>query len=93
MLAARAVSVGAPLLAMRPIVSMGGLAMPTLVWGGLRGGISIALALSLPEGPFRTIILAATYVIVLFSVIIQGGTIGRLVQRLAPPQTTTGRKA
>ena len=90
-LAARAVSVGVPLLAMRPIVSMGGLAMPTLVWGGLRGGISIALALSLPEGPFRTIILAATYVIVLFSVIIQGGTIGRLVQRLAPQPSDNGK--
>ena len=82
-LAARMLSVGAPLLAMRPFISMGKLAMPTLVWGGLRGGISIALALSLPEGPFRTIILAATYVIVLFSVIVQGGTIDRLVRRLA----------
>lgn len=81
-LAARAVSVGAPLLAMRSIVSMGSLALPTLIWGGLRGGISIALALSLPEGPARTVILAATYVIVLFSVIVQGGTIDRLVARL-----------
>jgi CPA1 family monovalent cation:H+ antiporter len=82
-LAARALSVGAPLLAMRPIVSIGGLALPTLVWGGLRGGISIALALSLPEGPGRTIILAVTYIVVLFSVIVQGGSIGRLVHRLA----------
>ena len=79
---ARALSVGAPLLAMRPFVSMGGLALPTLVWGGLRGGISIALALSLPEGPARTVILAVTYIIVLFSVIVQGGTIDRLVDRL-----------
>ena len=60
------------------------LALPTLVWGGLRGGISIALALSLPEGPARTVMLAATYIIVLFSVIVQGGTIDRLVNRFAP---------
>ena len=73
---------------MRPFVSMGGLALPTLVWGGLRGGISVALALSLPEGPGRTIILAVTYMVVLFSVIVQGGSIGRLIRRLsanAPP--------
>lgn len=87
-LIARTLSVGAPLAAMRPIAPLGGLALPTLVWGGLRGGISVALALSLPEGPGRTIILAATYVVVLFSVIVQGGSIGRLVRRLsaAPPE-------
>lgn len=83
-LAARAFAVGAPLFAMRPINAMSRLTLPTLVWGGLRGGISIALALSLPEGPARTIILAATYVIVLFSVIVQGGTIDRVVRRLSP---------
>lgn len=80
---ARILAVGAPLLAMRPILNMGKLALPTLVWGGLRGGISVALALSLPEGPLRTIILAATYVIVLFSVIIQGGSVGWLIARLS----------
>lgn len=82
-LAARAFAVGAPLFAMRPINAMSRLTLPTLVWGGLRGGISIALALSLPEGPARTIILAVTYVIVLFSVIVQGGTIDRVVRRLS----------
>lgn len=95
-LVARALSVGAPLLAMRPIIALGGLALPTLIWGGLRGGISIALALSLPEGPARQVILATTYVIVLFSVIVQGGTIDRLVRRLsgsAPPPVTESRPA
>lgn len=82
-LAARALAVGAPLFAMRPIASLGRIALPTLLWGGLRGGISIALALSLPEGPARTVILAVTYVIVLFSVIVQGGTIDRVVRRLS----------
>ena len=82
-LIARLLSVAAPLALMRPIISMGRLALPALVWGGLRGGISIALALSLPEGPGRTILLAVAYVVVLFSVIIQGGTIGRLIARLS----------
>ncbi|MGE0179238.1 MAG: cation:proton antiporter [Sphingomonas sp.] len=82
-LAGRALAVSIPLAAMRPIASTRGLSLPILVWGGLRGGISIALALSLPEGPARTTILAATYLIVLFSVIVQGGTIERLIERLA----------
>ncbi|CAN5850352.1 sodium:proton antiporter [soil metagenome] len=82
-LAARIVSVGAPLGALRPLLSMGSLAMPTLVWGGLRGGISVALALSLPEGPARTAILAVTYIVVLFSVIVQGATVGALIRRLS----------
>lgn len=81
-LAARILSVGAPLAAMRPFAPLGELALPTLVWGGLRGGISVALALSLPDGPGRTIILAVTYMVVLFSVIVQGGSIGRLIGRL-----------
>ena len=54
----------------------------TLIWGGLRGGISVALALGLPDGPARSIALAATYVVVLFSVIIQGGTIERILRRM-----------
>jgi CPA1 family monovalent cation:H+ antiporter len=43
-----------------------------LTWGGLRGGISIALALSLPPGPARELILAVTYIVVIFSVLVQG---------------------
>lgn len=78
-LAARWLSVSAPLLVLRRWVDLGNLALPTLVWGGLRGGISIALALSLPSGPYRIPIVAATFVIVLFSVIIQGGSIGGLI--------------
>jgi CPA1 family monovalent cation:H+ antiporter len=83
-LIARVIAVAAPLSAMRPFLSMGRLAVPTLVWGGLRGGISIALALSLAEGPARTTILAVTYILVLFSVIVQGGTVGGLIRRLSP---------
>lgn len=53
-----------------------------LWWGGLRGGISIALALSLPVGETRNLLLAATFAAVLFSVLIQRATIGRLIARL-----------
>jgi CPA1 family monovalent cation:H+ antiporter len=78
-LAARLASVAGPMAAMRPFLTLGPLALPTLIWGGLRGGISVALALGLPDGPARSIALAATYVVVLFSVLIQGGTIARLL--------------
>jgi CPA1 family monovalent cation:H+ antiporter len=51
-----------------------------LTWGGLRGGISIALALSLTAGPIRDLIVSMTYVIVVFSILVQGLSIGKLVK-------------
>ncbi|MCF8719305.1 cation:proton antiporter [Nitrospina gracilis] len=56
-----------------------------LTWGGLRGGISIALALSLPASPQRDAILMMTYVVVVFSVLVQGLTIGKLVRSSLKP--------
>ena len=53
-----------------------------LTWGGLRGGISIALALSLSEELSGGLILHITYVIVLFSIIVQGLSIGKVVKKL-----------
>ncbi|MEP6836167.1 MAG: sodium:proton antiporter [Gemmatimonas sp.] len=85
---ARYISVVLPLTAMRSVISLGRLGTPTLVWGGLRGGISVALALSLPESPVRTTILAATYVVVMFAVIVQGGTVGLLIKRLGSSSTS-----
>ncbi|TYC91270.1 sodium:proton antiporter [Novosphingobium sp. BW1] len=81
-LASRALAVGAPLLAMKRAIDMGPLAFPTLVWGGLRGGISIALALSLPLAEIRSELLAVTYIVVVFAVVIQGGTIARLISAI-----------
>jgi CPA1 family monovalent cation:H+ antiporter len=52
-----------------------------LTWGGLRGGISVALALALPRGPEREILVAVTYLVVLFSIIVQGLTLGPLIRR------------
>jgi CPA1 family monovalent cation:H+ antiporter len=52
-----------------------------LTWGGLRGGISVALALSLPPSPHRGAIITITYVVVLFSIVVQGLTLSRLLRR------------
>lgn len=79
----RAISVALPLQAMRTLT--GRPALVTLVWGGLRGGISVALALSLPDGTARTAILTVTYVVVLFSVLVQGGSIARVLKRVGDP--------
>lgn len=53
-----------------------------MTWGGLRGGISIALALSLPEEMNRDLFLTVTYIVVVFSIIVQGLSIGRVATNL-----------
>ena len=55
-----------------------------LVWGGLRGGVSIALALSIDDGPYKDIIIAITYFVVVFSIVVQGLTIGKLAAKVLP---------
>lgn len=57
-------------------------AIKILVWGGLRGGVSIALALSIPESPYKQVLIAATYFVVAFSIIIQGLSIGKLANKI-----------
>jgi CPA1 family monovalent cation:H+ antiporter len=52
-----------------------------LTWGGLRGGLSVAMALSLPEGPNKATILTITYGIVVFSIVVQGLTLERAARR------------
>lgn len=61
-------------------------AIPVLTWGGVRGGISVALALSLPDVPYKGIILTATYGVVIFSIIVQGLTVKNLVQKVVDPE-------
>ena len=53
-----------------------------MTWGGLRGGISVALALSLPHGPERGVVVSATYIVVIFSILVQGLTLKRVVRGL-----------
>ncbi len=81
-LACRFVCVGLPI----KVLSLGRTFSPGVVriltWGGLRGGISIALALSIPAGPERELILAVTYAIVVFSILVQGLTVGKLIERV-----------
>jgi monovalent cation:H+ antiporter, CPA1 family len=84
-LLARFISVSIPLLGLSRWVRRGDGTIAVLTWGGLRGGISVALALSTPAGPERDLIVAMTYFVVVFSVLVQGLTLGRLARRFAAP--------
>ncbi len=55
--------------------------IPILTWGGLRGGLAVAMALSLPQGPYRDAIVSITYGVVVFSILVQGTTIRRVIKR------------
>lgn len=81
-LMARFISIGIPMTLLRPFRTFTPGAVRVMTWGGLRGGISVALALSIPPCPERHVILALTYSVVLFSILVQGLTIGKLVKRV-----------
>ncbi|OLF35855.1 MULTISPECIES: cation:proton antiporter [unclassified Psychrobacter] len=59
-------------------------AWKVLTWGGLRGGISVALVLQLPTGMERDILLALTYAVVVFSILVQGLSIGKVAKMIQP---------
>lgn len=82
-LAARFIAVSVPVSLLRFRSSFSPGVIPILTWGGLRGGISVALALSLPPTPEREILLAACYAVVIFSIIVQGLTMAWVVRRYA----------
>jgi CPA1 family monovalent cation:H+ antiporter len=80
-LLARLVAVSAPLLAFRWGGNLSARNVPFLTWAGVRGGISVALALSVPESDAKAAILAATYAVVLFTIIVQGSTLAMVARR------------
>ncbi len=80
-LLARLISVGVPINALRSLRAFTPNAVMIMTWGGLRGGISVALALSLPPGSERDIIVTMTYIVVVFSILVQGLSLGKLLAR------------
>ncbi len=78
-LLARFVCVGVPIKIMSNFRKFSPYATTILTWGGLRGGISVALALSIPEGPAREPLLVITYFVVVFSILVQGLTIKKVL--------------
>ncbi len=83
LLAVRALSVFIPTIPLTLRSPARGRALAVLTWGGLRGGISVSLALSLPgHGTYRPELLTVCYVVVVFSIVVQGLTMERLARRL-----------
>jgi len=83
-LAARWTSVAVSVTLLRATRSFSPHVVKVLTWSGLRGGISVALALSLPPGAEKATIVAVTYIVVAFSIIVQGLTLEPVVKRLYP---------
>jgi CPA1 family monovalent cation:H+ antiporter len=82
-LAARFASVGLPAILLRRwFRRRTPHAVKVLTWGGVRGGISVALALSLPAFEGRELFVMGTFCVVLFSLLVQGPTVGLLLRRL-----------
>ena len=78
----RFVAVAVPVLMLKPFGNFSAGVITIMTWGGLKGGISVALAWSLPDGEWKPLILTATYVVVVFSIIVQGLTVTRLAERV-----------
>ncbi len=82
-LLARWCAVIVPIMVLRPFCDFSQGIVPIMTWGGLKGGISVALALSLPESEFKPLILTVTYIVVLFSIIVQGLTVAPMARRVS----------
>ena len=85
MLSARWLSVAGIIGPLRWVTAQSQGAISVLTWGGLRGGISVAMALSLPSSGSRSLILTLTYFVVVFSVLVQGLTVGWVVRKTRGP--------
>jgi CPA1 family monovalent cation:H+ antiporter len=89
-LLARWMSVGLPVWVMSRWKQFIPGTVTIMTWGGLRGGISVALALSLPAGPQRELVVAMTYVLVVFSILFQGLSLKHVVLRLMRADQAAG---
>jgi len=81
-LLARLTAVAVPVMLLKPFREFSKGVIPIMTWGGLKGGISVALALSLPDSEWKPLILTATYVVVIFSIIVQGLTVAPLANKV-----------
>jgi CPA1 family monovalent cation:H+ antiporter len=90
-LLARLVSVSVPSIPLNIAAANKFRAVTVITWSGLRGGISLALALSLPASPFRPALITATYAVVIFTMLLQGLSLHRLVTALYPPPPADAR--
>ena len=84
---ARFISVSLPIMVLKKTNLFRKNAIPILTWGALRGGISVALALSVPKYMYGEMFVTITYIVVLFSIIVQGLTIGKFAKKLAEYDT------
>ncbi|QXV63712.1 sodium:proton antiporter [Mucilaginibacter sp. 21P] len=85
LLIARALSIVLPVALLRRTLALQYSSVAILTWGGLRGGISVALALSLPDSDYKPLILTAGFVIVIFSIVVQGLTLNKFINLLVKP--------
>lgn len=78
----RFIAVAVPVTLLTPHRQFSPGVIPIMTWGGLKGGISVALALSLPDSEYKSLILTCTYMVVIFTIIVQGLTVARVAKRL-----------
>ncbi len=88
-LLSRYIALSLPYMISRKLINVPKKAVGLMTWGGLRGGLSIAMALSLNEQIHKDRFVFITYVVVLFSILVQGLTVSRLATKVYPPQKTS----
>ena len=89
-LIARYISVGVPVAVLRRFQRFEPHTVKLMTWAGLRGALSVALALSLAEGPAKSLIVTATYLIAIFSILVQATTVEPLARRWLAQKAPTG---
>jgi len=82
-LLSRIIVVYIPELTMPRFINISKKEAKVVIWGGLRGGLSIALVLSLPESETKELLIIATYMCVVFSILLQGLTIGKVAKKIS----------